>query len=260
MPCARQAASTSSESVATRRAVRSGDRRARAYTWQSIGRPAMSRSTFRGSRVDWSRAGMTPRTASPAAISGLDGVPGAPSRGRQEAQVVDDADERPALGQAPVGILGRAAVDAGHHAGAPGRGEQPLHHRLELGILRLEGRREPGRGAEVARPRVAGVEAGDGENVVDPADGVDVLDLGHDQDLVVGAAEVGEGVGPDGERMAAAAEAPDPGRRYLAAATISSTSSRDRPSGATKPHAPASGTHSMAPLVISGIRASGAIG
>src|SRR5438132_9869514 len=191
MPCPRQAASTSSESVATRRSVRSGDRRARAYTWQSIGRPAMSRSTLRGSRVDCSRAGMTPRTSSPAAISGLDGVPRAPSRGRQEAQVVDDADERPALGQAPVGVLGRAAMDAGNHAAAPGRGEQPLHHRLELGVLRLEGRREPGRGAEVARARVAGVEAGDGEDVVDPADRVNVLDLGDDQDLVVGAAEVG---------------------------------------------------------------------
>jgi len=70
---ARQVVTTSSESVATRRSDRKSDWRARRKTWAIIGAPAISRRTFLGSRVESSRAGMTPRILK-SAISGK--VPG----------------------------------------------------------------------------------------------------------------------------------------------------------------------------------------
>src|SRR5262245_12842164 len=60
----RQTATTSSASVATRTRPRSGARRAASYTHATSGRPAISRSTLRGSRVEARRAGITPRTES----------------------------------------------------------------------------------------------------------------------------------------------------------------------------------------------------
>src|SRR3972149_1221403 len=57
-----QTSTMSWASVATSRSDRSGDWRARLKTWATMGTPAISRSTFRGRRVEWRRAGMTPRT------------------------------------------------------------------------------------------------------------------------------------------------------------------------------------------------------
>ena len=60
MPRSRQAAATSSVSVATTTgSMRPLDRAAR-HTHSTIGRPAIGRSTLRGRRVEWSRAGITP--------------------------------------------------------------------------------------------------------------------------------------------------------------------------------------------------------
>src|SRR5579885_1125867 len=55
-----QQAWMSTESVATRRSLRYGARRARSYTQTIMGRPEISRNGLRRSRTDSSRAGITP--------------------------------------------------------------------------------------------------------------------------------------------------------------------------------------------------------
>jgi hypothetical protein len=60
MPLSAQTAATSSESVATTTGSISPLSRAARHTHSTIGRPAISLSTFRASRVELSRAGITP--------------------------------------------------------------------------------------------------------------------------------------------------------------------------------------------------------
>ena len=60
MPRSRQTAATSPESVATTTGSISPLAAAARHTHSTIGRPAISRSTLRVSRVELSRAGITP--------------------------------------------------------------------------------------------------------------------------------------------------------------------------------------------------------